>query len=276
MNVEQIKKTFRSPSAAEYPELRGYSRADVYKGNMGPGGLYLATQMARSLRLAKGQRVLDLGCGRGATSVFLAKQYGVSVVAVDLWTSATKLYQRFQQHGTEDRIFPLNLDFTTKLPFAYDYFDAVFCMDSVHLYGGAPGFWGNLLPHLKKRGRLCIGGPCFNSEFSFEAIQESPAVHDDGSNLWSKEFSRYHPPQWWADLIQQTGQMAVQKSQELADGIIYWEDDVLHNIEQGGRAEDAQRDADQITWRREGMPYLTHFVLCAQKKTRQSAMAPLC
>jgi len=81
--------------------------------------------------LSAGQRGLDLGCGRGASSVFLAKEFGVSVVAIDLVVSATEKYRRFQQHGVEDRIMPLNLDITQELPFAHGYFDAIFCMDSV-------------------------------------------------------------------------------------------------------------------------------------------------
>ncbi|NKB70638.1 MAG: SAM-dependent methyltransferase, partial [Candidatus Latescibacteria bacterium] len=61
---------------------------------MGPGGLYLAAQMTRRMHLSPGQRVLDLGCGGGATSVFLAKQFGVSVVALELYLSATDKFRR--------------------------------------------------------------------------------------------------------------------------------------------------------------------------------------
>lgn len=35
---------------------------------------------------------------------------------------------------------PLNLDITAELAFAHDYFDAVFCMDSVHYFGGTLEF----------------------------------------------------------------------------------------------------------------------------------------
>lgn len=74
--------------------------------------------------------MLDLGCGGGATSVFLAKQFGVSVVAIYLVVSATEKHQRFQQHGVEERVVPLNIDITEVLPFAHAYFDAIFCTDS--------------------------------------------------------------------------------------------------------------------------------------------------
>ena len=40
-------------------------------------------------------RVLDLGCGKGLTSIFIAKEFDVEVYAVDLWLSATENYERF-------------------------------------------------------------------------------------------------------------------------------------------------------------------------------------
>jgi SAM-dependent methyltransferase len=266
MDMSLIKESFRTPNAKDYPELHGYSREEIYSGKMGPGGLYLAAQMARRMGLASGQRVLDLGCGRGATSAFLVQRYGVDVVAVDLWISASDLYERFKQNGVANRIVPLNLDISAKLPFASGYFDAIFCMDAVHYFGCETGFWKHLLPHLKCGGRLCIGSPCFNAEFSSELLQALPAVYDDGTDLWPKEFSQYHSPPWWATLIESTGCMDVRESTELDDGILFWEDDVLHNIEHGGRIADAERDAAQITFRQDGVPSLTHFVLCAEKR----------
>ena len=265
MRVDDIKRTFHQPSRAAYPELEGYSREEIYSGKMGPGALYLAAQMARCLCFCGGERVLDLGCGMGATSVFLAKHYNVHVVAVDLWISATDLHQRFLRERVADQVVPLNLDITGPLPFACDYFDAVFCMDSIHYYGGKEPFWHHILPHLKPGGRFCIGSPCFSEEFSADALAHLPQVFDNGTDLWPREFSRYHSPLWWDSLLGQTGLMCNISSTELEDGIVFWEDDIVYNLEQGGDAETASRDADQCTFRQAGMPYLTHFVLCAER-----------
>ncbi len=57
---------------------------------MGPNAWLVAEELTAGLSLKKGMRVLDLGCGRGLTSVFLAEKFGVQVFAVDLWTSATE------------------------------------------------------------------------------------------------------------------------------------------------------------------------------------------
>lgn len=266
MNIEDIKRAFRTPVAADYPELANYSREQIYAGKMGPGGLYLAAQMSRRLHLQRGDRVLDLGCGRGATSMFLAREYGVGVIAVDLWIDATVRAKRFQEAGLAQAIVPLQLDITGKLPFALNYFDAIFCMDTVHYYGGNTDFWHHLLRHLKPGGKVCIGSPCFNHEFSAEALGRLPHVYDDGTKLWPDEFSRYHSPAWWKDLFQRTALVDVIESAELDDGIIFWEDDWLFNLEHGGKEKAALFDAAQYTFRQEGMPHVTHFILCAQKR----------
>ena len=211
-------------------------------------------------------KILDLGCGLGATSFFLANCYNVKVFAVDLWISSTELHNRVIQHNLEDKVIPLNLDITQKIPFANDYFDAIFCMDCIHYFGGNTDFWEHLLPHLKNNGRLCIGSPCFSDEFSEQTLNSLPFVYDDGTDLWPTEFSKYHSPQWWKKLLEKTRKFDSIESFEIEDGIIYWEDDVLNNLENNGDIETALTDAAQYTFREDGIPYLTHFVLSAIKK----------
>jgi len=49
-----------------------------------------------------------LGCGKGESSIFLVKHFGVKVIAVDLWTKATFLNTKFSQRGFRSKIVPLN------------------------------------------------------------------------------------------------------------------------------------------------------------------------
>jgi len=93
--------------------------------------------MMRTLHLQPNDLVLDLGCGKGATSIFLAKHYGVRVVALDLWTSAEYLNEKFSRLGYADRISAIQMDATQLLPFPENYFDTIFCMNSFNFYGGS-------------------------------------------------------------------------------------------------------------------------------------------
>lgn len=162
----QLCSFFRRIDKSRYPELASYTWDEIYGDGdrMAPGGLYLATTMSRTMQLKPGNIVLDLGCGRGDTSIFLAKHFGVSVVSVDHWISATERYTKFMAQGYQDSITPLRLDVTRGLPFAESYFDAIFCMQAFHSFGGSVAFLRHLLPHLKPGGQLCVGGTCFNEE----------------------------------------------------------------------------------------------------------------
>ena len=265
MDINQIKKEFRSPDISKYPEIANYSRDMIYDGKMGPGGLFLAALMARKLNLKPNMKILDLGCGNGATSLFLANYNNLKVFAVDLWIDSTTIYNKVAHNNLDDKVIPLNLDITQKIPFAKEYFDVIFCMDSIHYYGGNLDFWEHILPHLKNDGQLCIGSPCFNDEFSEHTLNNLPFVYDDGTDLWSSEFSKYHSPQWWKKLLERTGNIKEIESSEIEDGIIFWEDDLLNNLENNGDIKTALTDAAQYTFRQDGIPYLTHFILWAKK-----------
>jgi cyclopropane fatty-acyl-phospholipid synthase-like methyltransferase len=53
-------------------------------------------------------RVLDLGCGRAASSIFLRREFGVQVWATDLWFSVSEKIQRIRDAGVEDGVFPIH------------------------------------------------------------------------------------------------------------------------------------------------------------------------
>src|SRR5437764_1299916 len=80
----------------------------------GANALRLAEWLTGALDLRPGQRVLDLGCGRGATSIFLRREFGVQVWATDLWVSASENLLRVRDAGVEDA--------------QQDFFDAVVCI----------------------------------------------------------------------------------------------------------------------------------------------------
>src|SRR3954453_2064036 len=83
--------------------------------------LWLTEGLTTGMDLRPGQRVLDLGFGGAATSIFLRREVVVQVWATDLWFSASENIQRIRDAGVEDGVFPVHAD-ARSLPFP-----AVFC-----------------------------------------------------------------------------------------------------------------------------------------------------
>ena len=65
----------------------------------GAPSLWLTEWLAEALDLRPGMRVLDLGCGLAASSIFLCREFGVQVWATDLWFSAAENLQRVRDAG---------------------------------------------------------------------------------------------------------------------------------------------------------------------------------
>ncbi len=264
---ERVRSSFRRLDPDDYPEVSGYSWDEIYGhgDNMAPGGLYLASRIARSLNLRRGDRVLDLACGKGDSSIFLAKHFGVSVICFDAWTSASYLSRKIEAAGLGNTVLPLDLDATQQLPFPDDYFQAFFCMQALHSFGTDPDVVRRLLAHLQPGGRFGFGGTCFDRELD----EPLPAVFQETAG-WDAEYHNYHSPPWWADLFEETRLVDLLHSEELGDGLVMWEDDVLYDGERAGWSstwfEKSKWLIDQLVFSRHHRPSLTHYVGTVEKK----------
>ena len=81
-----------------------------------------------------------MGCGKGCSSVFLAKEYGVTVFANDLWISATENLRWFEAAGVAGLVFPIQAE-AHALPYAEGFFDAAVSFNSYHYYGTADTYF---------------------------------------------------------------------------------------------------------------------------------------
>ena len=68
----------------------------------GANALWLTEWLASALDLRPGMRILDLGCGRAASSIFLRREFGVQVWATDLWFDVSENLRRIRDAGAED------------------------------------------------------------------------------------------------------------------------------------------------------------------------------
>ena len=71
-----------------------YISADML---MGPNSARLLEELLKKypLKLNENNQILDLGCGKGLTSLIIAKETGAKVYANDLWIRAEDNKKRF-------------------------------------------------------------------------------------------------------------------------------------------------------------------------------------
>ena len=266
------RDVFRRLDRRRYPEVANYSWEEIYGhgDNMAPGGLYLAARMTRAGNLDAGDLVLDIACGKGDSSIFLAEHFGATVICFDLWTPAAFLRKKFAKRGLGSQVIPLDLNATEELPFPEDSFDTMFCMQALHSLGSEPHVLHRILTHLKPGGQLLVGGSCFNQEPGEGGLPEIYAETDG----WNAEYATYHSPEWWDQRLGETGMVDVIMCAELEDGLVMWEDEVLHHGQRAGWSQEWHLKArwlvDHLLYSRDHVPSLSHYVGAFERKSPEA------
>ena len=160
---------------------------------MGPNAMRITEEMAGFLPFSPGMRILDLGCGKGISSILLAKKYDVTVFAADLWISPTENAERFARLGLDAKIFPFLVDVTKEIPFAHEYFDMIISVDSYHYYGDNEAMLPKLLPFLKTGGLMAVAVPGFIQEYHEGGLPEEVRP------FWAPDW-HFYSPGWWRAL----------------------------------------------------------------------------
>ena len=181
---------------------------------MGPNPLWLTEFLAEELTIERNMRVLDLGCGKAATSIFLAREFGAEVWASDLWIDAESNTSRVIEAGLSGQIHPVHAEAHT-LPFEEEFFDVVVSMDAYHYFGTSETYIGHLAPFIKRGGRLGFVVPGLVNEF-----EGDPPEHLH--RYWYWDFWTFHSPQWWRRHLDRSGKVNVEKADMLPDGWRYW------------------------------------------------------
>ena len=94
-------------AADAFPRSANYATDWVLSGaGGGANPLWLAEWLCEALELRPGMRVLDLGCGRALSSIFLRREFDVEVWAADLWFSASENRSRVRRGECQNRVTP--------------------------------------------------------------------------------------------------------------------------------------------------------------------------
>ena len=182
----------------------------------GANSLWVTEWLASALDLRPDMRVLDLGCGRASSSIFLRREFGVQVWATDLWFSVAENMQRIQDAGVEDGVFPLHAD-ARSLPFAPGFFDAIVCVDSIYYFGTDDLYLNDLARFVKPGGPVGIAGAGLIRE-----IEGSPPDHL--RSWWTNDLWCLHSAAWWRWHWERTGIMDIDVADTMSDGWQVWLD----------------------------------------------------
>ncbi len=182
----------------------------------GANALWLTEWLVEALDLRPGMRVLDLGCGRAMSSIFLRREFGVQVWAIDLWFSASENIQRIRDAGVEDGVFPIHAD-ARSLPFAEGFFDAIVCIDSFIYYGTDDLYLNYLARFVKPGGQIGIAGAGLMQELE-------GAVPDHLQAWWEPGMWCLHSAAWWRRHWERTGIMNVELADTMPAGWQHWLD----------------------------------------------------
>ncbi|MFD2514586.1 SAM-dependent methyltransferase [Pontibacter locisalis] len=194
-----------------FPKASHYDPEWVRKHSMGENVLFNLESLTKSLDLEPGMHVLDLGCGKAISSIFLAKEFGVKVWAVDPAVSASDNFQRIKDAGCADKVTPIEAD-ARALPFAEEYFDAIIVVDSYTYFGTDEKYLPYIARFIKPGGYLAIVDVCFTEEI--ETPEQVPDfLEEDYQNYWYF----IHTIDWWRKLWEKTGLVKVESAQELEE-----------------------------------------------------------
>ncbi|WP_020574063.1 SAM-dependent methyltransferase [Actinopolymorpha alba] len=207
---------------ARYPRSSAYPHRWVYEHAMGPNPLWLAEALAEVMALEPGMRVLDMGCGKAITSIFLAKEFGVKAWATDLWIKPTDNWQRIREQGLHDQVFPIYAE-AHDLPFAEGFFDALVSIDSYHYFGTDELYLSYYARFVRPGGQIGIVVPGHRVE-----PESDPAG--------------FHGPEWWRRHWETSGAVTVETADLLPHG---WDDWLLWNTV-GNQAYDQPDDSGDI------------------------------
>lgn len=199
-----------------YPRASTYDPGWLVRLDMGPNPLWLLEDLLADLSLEPGMRVLDLGSGRGATSIFLAKEFDVEVYATDLWVPAEVAEAEFVEAGVERRVRAVQAE-AHALPYEPDYFDAIVCVDAYEYFGTSDTYLGYLTRFLRPGGQLGISTPGMTRE-----IRELGYIPEHIKALVGWEALAWHTPDWWRFHWDITELVTVTSARLLVDGWRDW------------------------------------------------------
>lgn len=203
----------------KYIKSEKYNTPELMKMIMGPNPIKLEEELLQAHKIPENAVVCDLGSGQGLTSVFLAKEYGFTVYAADLWSDPAENRKFFDSMGVSpDKLIPVKAD-ATDLPFEKDFFDAIVSIDSYNYFGRDESFLDKkLLPFVKSSGYIYIAIPGMKKDCHDKLPPELLLS-------WTpKQLEYMHDVKYWTDMVSKCAGAEVIGVNEMESNDEVWAD----------------------------------------------------
>jgi cyclopropane fatty-acyl-phospholipid synthase-like methyltransferase len=207
----------------EFPRSNGYDAAWMMDNQMGPNALWLVEWLTQRVDLQPGARVLDLGCGRAMTSIFLAKEFGARVWAADLWMSPDHNWRRVVAAGVADLVCPVKAE-AHAIPFAAGFFDAVISVDAYHYFGTDQLYLSYLANFVREGGTLGVVVPGLTQPLGDGVPEHLTRPQGNGKPFWEEACCTFHTAEWWGQAWRACSQVTNVVTDTQADGWRHWRD----------------------------------------------------
>lgn len=171
-----------------FPRSARYDPVWLVEDMMGPCSLWLAEALLEHIAVPVGAQVIDVGCGKAMSSVFLARELGVHVTALDLWIDAASNQQRVDAAGLGHLIHPVHADIRN-VDLQDGSFDALFSIDAFHYFAHEPDAFTSLSRLVRTGGRVGVAVP---------GVRSGDVWPEHLAGNWQDGFETFHDPDWWS------------------------------------------------------------------------------
>ena len=237
----------------KYLKSEKYSTPALQAKIMGPNPVKLEEELLLDHKIPEGAVVCDLGSGQGLTSVFLAKEYGFTVYAADLWSDPEENRAFFDEMGlTREQIVPVKAD-AENLTVEKEFFDAVVSIDSYNYFGRDSRYLDEkLLPFVKSGGYLYIAIPGMKKD-CHENLPKELLLS------WTPEQLDYmHDVRYWRDIVGKSCDAEIVSVHEMESNEEVWADWL--------RQENEYAVGDRKSMEAGGGKYLNFIAIVMRKK----------